>query len=409
VNLQSTREGVQIAIAALRSDKVRAFLTILGIGIGVATVTGMGAIMNGVEAGIADNFEAIGPANFKMTRVDETQIRFTDDDPFAGKPKITLAEGRMLEELPSVRSATPMAPATADLKVGAKELAGVQVIAMGIDWTTYWQGDFLEGRNFLPSDLERSAPVTVLSEELAKRAFGEAGAVGKQVRMAGNVFEVVGVYKPKPNVFQGGRPIWAIVPATAAFKFLPIYDEWVELWIVPAPGHTQDEAMDEVTMAMRTLRRLKPGDENNFALVRQEAFVNLVGGITGAIRLVMTVLSGIGLIVGGVGVVGIMLISVTERTREIGVRKALGARRSEILWQFLVESTTVTFIGGVFGLLFGAGGALLLKAFTPVPAAVPLSSVLWALAIAAFTGIVFGLYPANKAARLDPVEALRYE
>jgi len=183
----------------------------------------------------------------------------------------------------------------------------------------------------------------------------------------------------------------------------------VDLWVVPASGYTQAQAMDEVTVALRTLRRLKPAEENNFALIRQEAFVELIGKITGAIRMVMLVLSSIGLIVGGVGVVGIMLISVTERTREIGVRKALGARRGEILWQFLVESTTVTFIGGLFGLLFGAGVALLVKALTPVPASIPIGSVVMALGMAAFTGIIFGIYPAAKAARLDPVEALRYE
>jgi putative ABC transport system permease protein len=409
MNLQSTREGVQIAIAALRSDKVRAFLTILGIGIGVATVTGMGAIMTGVENGIAADLEVIGPANFVVSRFDQTQIRLSEEAPWEGKPKMKLSEAEALAALPSVRSVSPFVGGTADLKAGRKELVGVTVAGLGVEWTSYTLGDFLEGRNFLPDDVVRAAPVTVLSEEMAKRAFGEAPAVGKRVRIAGNVFEVVGVYRPKPNVFDGGRPIWAYVPASTGFKYLPLNDDWMDFLIVPAAGYTQEEAMDEVTVAMRTLRRLKPGEENNFALVRQEAFVNLVGSITGAIRLVMTVLSSIGLMVGGVGVVGIMLISVTERTREIGVRKALGARRSEILWQFLVESTTVTFIGGVFGLLFGAGGALLLKALTPVPAAVPLSSVLWALAIAAFTGIVFGLYPANKAARLDPVEALRYE
>ena len=411
MNFQATREGVQIALDALRTDKVRAFLTILGIAIGVATVTGMGAIMNGVEGGINDDLQAMGPENFVVTRFDQTQIRISGPGkpPWEGKPKVSLSEARVLGELPTVRSVTPAVGGQADVKVGNKELAGVQVVGLGDQWSGYMLGDFVEGRNFLAGDMGRSAPVAVLSEELAKQAFGEAPAVGRQVRIAGNAFTVVGVYRPKPNLFEGGKPIWAYVPATAALKYLPMDDEWMELWIVPAPGVAQAAAMDEVMVAMRTLRRLGPAEENNFALVRQEAFADLIGKVTGAIRLVMTVLSSIGLMVGGVGVVGIMMISVTERTREIGVRKALGARRGEILWQFLVEAVTVTFVGGVVGLVMGGGGALLLRALTPVPATVPLTSVLSALAIAAVTGVVFGLYPAAKAARLDPVEALRYE
>jgi putative ABC transport system permease protein len=167
--------------------------------------------------------------------------------------------------------------------------------------------------------------------------------------------------------------------------------------------------MDDVTATLRTARGLRPADENNFALIRQEAFLDLFNRLTGVIFLVMLVLSSIGLMVGGVGVVAIMMISVSERTREIGVRKALGATRREILWQFLVEAVTVTVIGAIIGLLLGGGGALLLGAATPIPATIPLWSVVAALVVSAFCGIGFGMYPANKAARLDPVEALRYE
>jgi putative ABC transport system permease protein len=409
MNLQSTSEGIQIAVAALRSDKVRAFLTILGIGIGVATVTGMGAIMRGVEAGISEDLAAVGPNNFQVARFDQTQIRFSGRNPLEGKPKITLAEGDALSALASVKSVTPVASGGADLRWRDRDIAGVQVNGMGEEWTGYTRGDFRQGRNFMRIERERTAKVAVISSDLAEQVFAERRAVGQRIRLSGAEFEVIGVYQPKPNLLGGGKEIWVRVPTTTAMKYLPIRDDWTELWVVPSAGYSQQEAMDEVTMAMRSLRRLKPADENNFAVVRQEAFAELMGKITGAVSLVMMVLSSIGLMVGGVGVVGIMLISVTERTREIGVRKALGARRGEILWQFLVEAVTVTVIGGMFGLAFGAGGALLLSAFTPIPAVVPFSSVVMALGMAAVTGILFGLYPANKAARLDPVDALRYE
>jgi len=411
MNLQASFEGVQIAIDSLRADRVRAFLTILGIGIGVATVTGMGAIMNGVQSGINADMEAIGPRNFVVTRFDRTQVTLVTHGPaWRGTPKMKMSEVAQLAELPSVGSVTPATFATVTARAGSRELTGISVQAMGNEWTGYTLGDFVEGHNYLPSDVQRAAPVAVITEELAKQAFGEGRpAVGRQLRLNGDLFTVVGVYRPKPNFFQGGTPTWVAVPTTSALKYLQADDNFLEFWVVPAPGYTQAQAMDEVTVAMRVMRRLKPNQDNNFALIRQEAFADLLGKVTSAIRLVMMVLSSIGLMVGGVGVVGIMLISVTERTREIGVRKALGARRGEILWQFIVEAITLTFIGGVFGLMFGGGGALLLAKLTPVPASVPFGSIVVALAMAVCTGIAAGIYPAAKAARMDPVVALRYE
>jgi len=412
MNLQSTFEGVQIALEQLRADKVRAFLTILGIGIGVATVTGMGAVIAGVQGGINADLQAIGPENFVVSRFDQTQVRISGPGkpPWEGKPKISPAEARVLSDLPSIQTVTVHVSGSADAKAGSKELAGVQVEGIGPEWPTYIRGDFIEGRNFLPVDEASARPVAVITEEFATRAFGEGRpAAGRTLRLGGSVFEVLGVYRPAPNLFQGGKPIWAAVPSRAAMKYLSVNDDFLELWMVTSPGYTQAQAMDETTMAMRTLRRLKPGQEDNFALVRQEALADMINGIMGVIYIVMFVLSSIGLIVGGVGVVGIMMISVTERTREIGVRKALGARRFEILWQFLVEAVTVTVVGATAGLLFGAGGAMLLRAVTPVPATVPLWSVAAALAVAIVTGVAFGIYPAWKASRLDPVVALRYE
>jgi putative ABC transport system permease protein len=200
-----------------------------------------------------------------------------------------------------------------------------------------------------------------------------------------------------------------VIPHTTAFKRLGANPDFTSLLVVPAVGVAQEEAMDDVTAALRVARGLRPAEENNFALIRQEAFLDLFNRITGVFFLVMLVLSSIGLMVGGVGVVAIMMISVSERTREIGVRKALGATRREILWQFLVEAMTVTVIGAVIGLVLGGGGAMLVGALTPIPASVPLWSIAAALAVSALCGIGFGLYPANKVARLDPVEALRYE
>lgn len=410
MNIRATMEGVGIAVDALRSNKVRAFLTILGVAIGVATVTGMASIMAGVESGISEDIAAVGPENFQVARFDQTQIRLTGRPPWEGKPKLTMDEAAALARRPSVRSLTPAAMAgESSVRHGGRTYSSVQVVGLGPEWPSYVLGDFVEGRSYTATESERSAPVVVISADLAEQIFDTRAATGEYLRIGSAQFMVAGVYRPKPSLFQGGEQHFAYLPATAAFKHLSVNDDFMEFWVVPSAAYGQVRAMDDVTVALRTMRRLRPAEENNFALVRQEAFAEMAGNITGAITMVMLVLASIGLMVGGVGVVGIMLISVTERTREIGVRKALGARRSEILWQFLVEATTVTVIGAMVGLAMGAGGALLLAAFTPVPAQVPLWAVTTALLAAAVTGILFGLYPAWKAARLDPVEALRHE
>ena len=413
MNLVAAREGVGIALEALRSNKVRAALTVLGIVIGVATVMAMAAMIGGIRASITEQLEAMGPENFVVMRFDQTQVRMVNDGtqrpPWEGKPPLTLEEAALLRGLPSVRAVNYAVDVGVELKYGAQTVSGVMVMGRGADWTEYAHGDFTAGRNYLPPDDERSASMAVLSDELAESVFGGADPIGKRVRLNGEEFEVVGTYKLKENLFTSAMKNWAAVPSSTALKRLGADRDWAQLLVVTAPGATQDQAMDEVTAALRGARGLGPAEENDFALVRQEAFRELFDRLTGVFFLVMLVLSSIGLMVGGVGVVAIMMISVSERTREIGVRKALGATRREILWQFLVESMTVTSIGGMIGMALGAGGALLLAAVTPIPATVPLWSVAAALAVSAIAGIGFGLYPANRAARLDPVEALRYE
>lgn len=411
MNLASAREGAGIALDALRSNKVRAALTILGIVIGVATVMAMAAVIGGIQSSISAELEVLGPENFVVNRFDQTKVDFSAHRaPWEGKPQITVADAELIESLPSIQSVIYQLVLTPELRVGSRT-ALVQTQGSSADWPEYQRGDFTAGRNFLPAEIAASEPLLVLSADVAEKLFPVERAVGRQVNVDGLRFTVIGVFEPAPNIFGGlGANEWAIIPYTTALKRLHVdEDAWTQLLVVPAANTTQARAMDDVTAALRISRGLRPGDENNFALIRQEAFADFFDRITGVFFIVMLVLSSIGLMVGGVGVVAIMMISVTERTREIGVRKALGATRREILWQFLIESMTVTVIGGAIGMLLGGGGALLLAAFSPIPATVPLWSVAAALAVSAITGIGFGLYPANKAARLDPVEALRHE
>ncbi|MEX0912397.1 MAG: ABC transporter permease [Gemmatimonadota bacterium] len=409
----SIREGVGIAVESLLANKVRALLTILGIVIGVATVMAMAAMIVGIRSSVTGGLAAMGPNNFIVERYDQTQVQFVNDGsqapPWAGKPRITPDEADLIRSLPTIQSVTPSVSAQGELRAGSSSLSGVTIQGRGHLWPDYVSGEFVHGRSFLAAEESRGGQVVVLDRTASEALFGLANPVGEYVRLSGERFQVIGVFQQEENIFSGFAGASVTVPALTAVQRLGANPNWYSLLVVPRANVPQEAALDQVTSALRSARGLRPGDENNFALIRPEALTALFDRITGAFFLIMLVLSSIGLMVGGVGVVAIMMISVTERTREIGVRKALGATRREILWQFLVESVTVTVIGGAIGIAVGGGAALLLGALTPIPAAVPLWSVAAGLAVSAITGVGFGLYPANRAARLDPVEALRYE
>jgi putative ABC transport system permease protein len=270
-------------------------------------------------------------------------------------------------------------------------------------------GDIAPGRSWTSVEDASGERVVVLNEKLAGRLFGSRYPIGLKVRMSGQQFTVIGIYVPPTSFFGGGDASLALMPHETLRRNFRYWHGQMMFLVRPVESATMQQGMDDVTAALRRFRGLRPGQETNFSLLTQDAILNIWSKLTAVFFAVMIGLSSVGLMVGGIGVVAIMMISVTERTREIGVRKALGATRREILWQFLVEAATLTVIGGAIGLAIGWGGAFALRHLTPVPASVPPWSIAVALLASALTGIVFGLVPANKASRMDPVEALRYE
>ena len=406
-------EGVGIALDSLRGNKGRAALTILGVAIGVMVVMVIAAMISGINKGVSNIFESIAPRTFLVWRFFQAGVNVSDgsdeSSPWRRNPPISEIEADRIAQLPSVRYVTRRDESAATVEFADVRLESVNVAGLSAQWVEVNGGDVYPGRTFTRlEDLANSA-VAVINRKLEDQLFRGRDPIGQSIHVAGALFTVIGVYTPPPSLFSGSTPPFVGIPHGAFAKHVPYFKGWMRLAVAPAPGYSQQQAMDEVVATLRSLRGMKPGQENTFSIVTQDKLLDSWNQVTGMFFLVMLVLSSIGLMVGGVGVVAIMMISVSERTREIGVRKALGATRRAILWQFLVEASTLTMVGGAVGMLVGGGVAFAISRVTPIPANVPLWSIVVALGASALTGVGFGLYPASRAARLDPVEALRYE
>ena len=405
-------EGVVIALDAIRSNKVRAGLTILGIAVGVFVVTVMSAAVHGINAGVAKSLAAAGPTTFFLTRwpAEITSCNGSADScPWRRNPPLTLANAKDIERLPFIRGVTAHINSSAPIKFADRELPGISVDGFTPGWLDVQGGDIIDGRNFTSEENETAANVLLVNEKVVEKLFLGEEAVGKDVRFGGQLFTVIGVFRPISNAFDSNDKGKAVVPYTTAQRRLNVGTWWMDLTVKPRDGVDRDYAMDEVIATLRIVRHLRPAEKNDFFVSTPEKIMELYNKIVGVFFLVMIVLSAIGLLVGGVGVVAIMMISVTERTREIGVRKALGATRGTILWQFLVEAATLTLVGAIAGLIVGGGLTALIRAATPIEASTPPLAVLAALITSFVLGVAFGMFPAMRAARLDPVEALRYE
>jgi putative ABC transport system permease protein len=417
--LVTLREGLLVAWEAIRANKVRAALTVLGVAVGVSVVVAMAALITGLRTTIQGAFESAGPNNFSVMRFDFTAVRVSDEGnnrpPWWNKPEIEPLEAERIASLPTVEQALFSFNFNVDLDFEGQRVRGVTAQGTSSGWPAYQQGDFVAGRDFTPAEVRQNRALVVISSALATELFGSRDPIGKRVRV-GNLFRgtqesftVVGVFEQDPNIFTTIIKHWAVFPYSAASRRLRQSDWQAQILVVPEDTVTMERAQDDVIALLRGLRRLGPREENNFALVASAQILELFDRFTSVIFLVMLALSSAGLLVGGVGVIGIMLISVTERTREIGIRKAVGATRREILWQFLVEASVLTALGAAWGMLAGWGLASLVAALTPLPARIPVWAVGTALAMAALTGMLFGLLPAYRASRLDPVVALRFE
>ncbi|MGH7591082.1 MAG: ABC transporter permease [Gemmatimonadales bacterium] len=405
-------EGVLIALDQLRTNPLRSALTILGVVIGVTVVMAMASIVQGVRAQIFNAIEVAGPSTFYVMRFfSQTPVNPDNLPPEVRiRPVLSRRDAAAVAHAEGIGYAGLWIQMFTRVTRGAAHTQSVTLFAADDHYMDIQGGTLLRGRLFSPAELH-GAPIIVLEADVAEHVFGQEDPLGKFVRAGDVELQVIGIFQKPGNIFEPpGQATAGVIPFETGYQRFH-FDETNALFIAvrPRPGIDPAVARDQAVVALRRARGLRPGAPNSFDLITQDQILETVGNLTGVFFLVMVALSSVALLVGGIGVMAIMTVSVTDRTREIGVRKALGATRRMILWQFLVEAATLTLVGGILGIAFGLLTGEVLKRVLAIEASVPIWSALLACGVSVLIGLVFGVIPANRGARMDPIEALRHE
>ena len=410
--LHNLDEGVTIAFDALRANKLRSLLTILGVVIGVTTVMAIASLVQGIRTQIFNAIDTAGPTAFYVMRYFSQTPLNPDRLPYEVRirPVLESSDAAAVGRIPEIAYGALWVQLFQRVEYQGERTQTVTVFGADDGFMEIQGGTLLRGRLFSRAELTGD-PVVVLESQVAERLFGQVDPLGRFVRIGAKSVRVIGIWQKPGNIFE---PPGQETAGTVPFEFVRQnyrYDNTNGLFIAakPRPGVTVDQARDLVTAALRRARNLRPGMPNTFDLITQDQILAVVSNFTSYFFVAMVALSSVALLVGGIGVMAIMMVSVTDRTREIGLRKALGATRREILWQFLVEAATLTLTGGAVGIVVGLGAGEVLKTLLNLESEVPLWSAALAAVVSIAIGLVFGLYPANRAARMDPVEALRHE
>jgi len=406
------KENVKQAVEIIRAHRMRSGLLILGVAIGITTILMIVTVLSGLTRKIYHDLASANRPYIYVTKYD-VLVEGDDAEREMRRKNFTQEEADKLAELcPDLAAVEFMNESSGGQKIvryGAEKTPPITLLGCGPAMPEIFTMRVGSGRFINEQDVLHRERVIVLAYGPARDLFKELDPIGRYVNIAGNRYRVVGTFESRHHIFGGMAENFAAIPQTAAAKDFENEGDWFSISATVRDGVTLAEGVDEVTRAMRVVRGLMPAQKNDFAVTTSEAFIGLVKRITVPISIVLTIIASIGLVVGGIGVMNIMLISVTERTREIGVRRAIGAGRGDIMLQFLVESGTLTGIGGVIGVVFGTALAYLVSKMIHFPFYFSLPWTLTALIFSVVVGVGFGLYPARRAGDMDPVVALRYE
>ena len=421
------REVVLLALDTLRTNKLRSALTVLGVVIGITAIVGMTSLIRGFDQSLRDSIRQLGPNTLFVAKFSGLSVvagrNFAD---LIRRPNLTVADARAIQKLaPAVQTVDIWLGAAGDVQERAyyngNRTKLLNIIGATEEYAALTFVKITDGRLFTASEVEHKRKVVVLGDTPYEVLFARSGLdpIGKKVRLGAGEYTVVGVFDKRPSVGNLGtqQDDFVLIPesthqalfGTQARRVFRGQQGSAMIAVLPYESATRDEALAQVDEIMRIRHGLKLDEPDDFDVVTQDAALKVWDQVSQATFLGLIVISSIALMVGGIGVMAIMTISVTERTREIGVRKALGARRREILFQFLAEAIVLTSVGGLLGILLGAGIGVAVHAATGFPISLPWWSFALGLGFSAAVGIFFGMVPAVRASRLDPIEALRYE
>ncbi len=407
-SLTATWEAFKIAVDSIWSHKLRSVLTLLGVIIGVASVVTVGGAIGGLEYYVKDRLVAtFGSNTFILARIARINISNEEWEKLIKRNKKLYADDlRAVEErCTDCEAVTPVLQTRADAKVGNKTFYDANVHGVSEDFPKIQELDLDEGRFLANFEVEHARPIAVIGADIREQLFGPVDVVGKEIKVGGESFTVLGVEKRNGSFFGRSLDTNIYIPYTAWLKQYGTRRS-IEMRIKAPSAGSMGTTEDAVRVIMRGRHKLRPNQEDDFDILASDAIQESVGQFTGAIAMVVTPITLISLVVGGIVIMNIMLVTVTERTTEVGMRKAVGARRRDIMLQFLIESALLASFGGVFGLLLAYIISKIISSTTPIPMTITVGYILLALVTSGGIGVISGMYPAHKAAKLDPIVAL---
>jgi putative ABC transport system permease protein len=403
-------EATFIALNAIWSSKLRSFLTVLGNIVAVTSIIAVVSLVQGMNGYVTNAIVSdVGADNFTIQRMPVVRTQ-EDEERVRNNPQLTMAEAAAVRKFSdNIGAVAGQANSRALISYRGESVDGAQVQGVSRDYIYFSTFDVERGRLISPVEIDSNRPVTVIGWDVADKLFGPVDPLDKIMKIGNTHFVVVGIAKKKGSAFGNSQDNFAIIPLGSFQKLFGARMRSLQLLVKPKSPDLVKTAMDDATVAMRIERRLRPAERDNFGMFTSDTLLGIYQTATKGIFAVLIGVVSLSLVVGGIVIMNIMLMVVSERTREIGLRKALGARRRDIIWQILTESVTLSTMGGFIGTGFGFVLAIIISKLSPLPAAVQAWSVALGIGITALVGLFFGLYPAMRAAKLDPIEALRRE